>query len=266
MKTLELLQNRSSRVFSVIAATTAFVLSASLAHAITLPLQTALPITFTHTVDAANAKDGDVVTAKTMQVIVLPSGETLPKNTVIEGHVVNAKAFLFDETPYAKQQASELSIQFDRLVDHGVATPIVVNVRAIANSAEAWDAEKPHGTDESDSVGTMELIGGGHYSPVGDKVYSGDDEDIIGYNKKHGVFARLLPAEYAGKQGGLSCEETQSEQAVGIFSPEACGAYGYSTVSISNGPVPGSFRLASTHSTIKLYNGSAALIEVQAVR
>ena len=253
-------------VFPVVAAATACVFNVSLANAVTLPAQTTLPIAFTHTVDAAKARNGDVVTAKTMQAIILPGGETLPKNTVIEGHVVGAKAFNFDETPYAKQQASELSIQFDKVVDHGTATPIVVSVRAIANAVEAWNAEKPHGTDESDSVGTMELIGGGHYSPISNKVYSSDDEDIIGYNKKHGVFARLLPADYAGKQGEFSCEGTQSEQAVGIFSPEACGAYGYSSVSISNGPTEGSFRLASTHSTVKLYSGSAALIEVQGTR
>lgn len=266
MKTSQLFGMRLNRVFPVVAVTSACVLGISLAHAVTLPAQTALPITFTHTIDAAKAKYGDVVAAKTMQAVVLPGGETVPKNTVIEGHVVGAKAFRFDETSYAKQQASELSIQFDRIVEHGTATPILVSVRAIANAAEAWDAEIPHGTDESDSVGTMELIGGGHYSPVGDKVYSSDDEEIIGYNKKHGVFARLLPAAYAGKQGGFSCEGTRKEQAVGIFSPEACGAYGYSTVSISNGPTAGSFSLASTHGTIKLYSGSAALIEVQGPR
>ena len=76
-----------------------------------------------------------------------------------------------------------MSIRLDRVVDHGTATPIVVSVRGIAKSIEAWNAEKPHATNESDSVGIMELIGGGHYSPIGKKVYSSDEEDIIGYKE-----------------------------------------------------------------------------------
>lgn len=103
-------------------------------RAITLPAQTTIPVIFTHTVDSAKAKAGDVVTAKTMQVVLLPNGEQLPKGTLVTGHVVEARAFKFDETPYATQQASYLSIQIDQIVDKGVPSPVATSVRALASA------------------------------------------------------------------------------------------------------------------------------------
>ena len=99
------------------------------------------------------------------------------------------------------------------------------------------------------------LIGGAHYSPVDKHVTYGPEDDIVAYNKKQGVFAHLLPA-------GASCPGTQTEQAVGVFSPDACGLYGFGSVHLSE-DANGTFRLASTHRTVVLYAGSAALLQVQ---
>jgi hypothetical protein len=79
------------------------------ARAITLPGETTIPVVFMHTVDSRKAHAGDVVTAKTMQVVLLPNGEQLPKGTLVTGHVVETRPFQFDETPYAVQQPSYLS-------------------------------------------------------------------------------------------------------------------------------------------------------------
>ena len=86
-------------------------------RAITLPAQTAIPVMFTHTENAAKAKAGDVVTAKTMQVVLLPNGNQLPKGSLVIGHIVEARPFKFDDTDYAVQQASYLSIKIDQVVD-----------------------------------------------------------------------------------------------------------------------------------------------------
>jgi hypothetical protein len=80
-----------------------------------LPQSTAIPVRFEHSVDAKKAKVGRYVTAKTMQVIQLPGGETIAKGAMIVGHVVAAQAFHFDPTPYAHQKPSLLSIHFDKL-------------------------------------------------------------------------------------------------------------------------------------------------------
>ncbi len=225
-------------------------------RAITLPAQTTIPVIFTHTENAAKAKAGDVVTAKTMQVVLLPNGDQLPKGSMVIGHIVEARPFKFDDTPYAAQQASYLSIKIDQVVNKSGPSSVVTSVRALADPISVEEALTPHGIDETDYPGTVTLIGGAHYSPVDKHVTYGVDDDIVAYNKKQGVFAHLLPA-------GASCPGTQTEQSVGVFSPDACGLYGFGSVHLSEDTASGTFRLASTHRTVVLYAGSAALLQVQ---
>jgi hypothetical protein len=221
----------------------------SQAGAITLPGETAIPVIFTHTIDSSKAKAGDVVTAKTIQVVVLSNGEQLAKGTLVTGHVVEARPFKFDETPYAAQQASYLAIQ----IDHVANEPIATSLRAMATALAVQETLTPQGTDESDTLGTMVLVGGAHYSPIAKRVTDGPDDDIVGYNKRQGVFARLLP--------GAGCAGTQTEQSVAIFSPDACGLYGFVGEYLS--AKSGTFRLESTHRTVTIRKGSAALLQVQ---
>ncbi len=220
------------------------------ARAITLPSETAIPVMFTHTLDSRKAHAGDVVTAKTMQVVLLATGEQLPKGTLVTGHVVEARPFKFDETPYTVQQPSYLSIQIDRVAD----SPVAISVRTLASAQAVGEALTPQRIDETDSLGTMVLVGGAHYSPIGKRVTDGLFDDIVGYNKKQGVFARLLP-------GGGGCEGTPTEQSVAIFSPDACGLYGFVDYHLT--AKDNSFRLTSAHFSVILRSGSAALLQVQ---
>ncbi len=122
-------------------------------RAITLPAQTAIPVIFTHTENAAKAKAGDVVTAKTMQVVLLPNGDQLPKGSMVIGHIVEARPFKFDDTPYAAQQASYLSIKIDQVVDKSGPSTVVTSVRAMADPISVEEALTPHGIDEADHWG-----------------------------------------------------------------------------------------------------------------
>ena len=225
-------------------------------RAITLPAQTTIPVIFTHTENAAKAKAGDVVTAKTMQVVLLPNGDQLPKGSMVIGHIVAARPFKFDDTEYAAQQASYLSIKIDQVVNKSGPSSVVTSVRALADPISVQEALTPHGIDETDYPGTVTLVGGAHYSPIDKHVTYGLDDDVVAYNKKQGVFAHLLP-------GGADCPGTQTEQSVGVFSPDACGLYGFGSVHLSEDSASGTFRLASTHHTVVLYAGSAALLQVQ---
>jgi hypothetical protein len=230
-----------------------------------LPPSTTIPIVFERTIDASKAKTGDMVRAKTMQAVSV-SGVEIAKGAILSGHVVEARPFVFDQTHYAVQKASYLSIHFDQIVDKGVTTPLNVSVRALANYREAYEASHPHYLDETDSLGTMVLIGGDQYSPIGKELRSSDDEDIVGYIRKEGVFAHPLPSDYHGQSGSFLCNGTDTEQAMGIFSASACGLYGFSSLSMTeNGgdQQPGTFRLESRHYTVKLYAGSAALLQAQ---
>lgn len=228
-----------------------------------LPAGTAIPVFFTKTVQAGKAKPGDAVTAKTMQIVRLPDGEILPKGTVLVGHVVASQPFTFDATPYAKQQPSRLSIHFDRIAGRNLNLPVVVSVRALANAVTAYDATVPQGIDESDHLGTMVQIGGDHFSPIAKEVLS-SDEDIVGYNRKQGVFARLISNEYVSRYASFHCDGADTEQSVAIFSASACGLYGFDTVYMpENGNLNGgTFELDSRRHSVKLYARSAALLEV----
>jgi hypothetical protein len=233
----------------------------------TLPQSTAIPVSFVKSVDASKAKPGDAVTAKTMQVIVLPSGQTLAKGTVVEGHVVDAVPFHFDQTPYAHQSPSQISIHFDSLHNGSAVIPVNLSVRAIASTMNSQEASRPHYLDETDRVGPTTLIGGAEFTPF-DKAIQSDNGDSIGYNRKNGVFARLIPSAYSGPGTSVRCEGTETEQSVAIFSPGACGAYGFSGdyLSASGQDGSGTFTLAVRGRSVKLYAGSTALLQVNQSR
>ncbi len=227
-----------------------------------LPASTAIPIYFTHNVDAGKAQPGAEVVAKTLQVVMLPGGRSIAKGTVVIGHVTEARGYHFDSTPYAHQMSSYLSIHFDRIQAGGSVVPVNLTVRALADSFESDAAERPHFLDDTDHLGTMIWIGGGEFSPL-DHTIKDDDGDAIGYNRKQGVFARLLPAESTGAGSMIRCDSTDTEQSVAIFSPSACGLYGLvaTTMPQNGSDGSGTFRLESRRHTVTIYSGSAALLE-----
>jgi hypothetical protein len=229
--------------------------NAGMMSAAALPAGTTLPVIFVKSIDANNSHVGDAVIAKTMQVIHLPNGGVIPKDTRVEGHVVGIQAFHFDATPYAHQKPSMLSIHFDRLEAAHRSIAIDLSVRAIASAVDSRDAAYPHGIDETDHVGTRTLIGGTTFSPLEKRIAS-EDGDAIGYNRKDGVFARLIASG--------ACSGSDSEQSVAIYSPDACGVYGmggdYLVASGREGS--GTFTLAQRGHSVKLYAGSTALLQV----
>ena len=229
----------------------------------TLPAATAVPVSFVHSVDAKKAKVGDTVTAKTMQVILLPGGASIDKGTVVEGHVVAVQPFHFDPTPYAHQSPSLISIHFDKLQKGDSVIPVNLSVRAIADPDDSRQASYPHSNVDGDSLGMMTLIGGTSYSPL-DKMIQSDDGDAIGYNRKGGVFARLIASGSSGRGTSIHCEGTDSEQSMAIFSPDACGVYGFAgDYMLENGQDgSGTFTLAVRGRSEKLYAGSTALLQV----
>jgi hypothetical protein len=223
-----------------------------------------IPLSFAKTIDARKAHNGDFVTAHTMQAVTLADGTQLPKGAVVRGHITEVRAFSFDPTPYAKQQPSILAIHFDEVITPGGPKKINASVRALADRFAADEARSPHYQDDSDHVGMMELIGGGSFNPLEKRIVSGD-EDTIGYNRKGGVYARLLAADYRGKYAQARCDGSGGEQSVAIFSPMACGVYGFDgTYMPENGSLnsSGTFRLEARHHDVRIAERSAALLEL----
>ncbi len=237
--------------------------AAAPAQPLSLPPSTAIPVRFVHSVDAKKARVDDAVTAKTMQVIVLPGGQRIAKGTLVTGHVVAVEPFHFDSTPYARQRPSLISIHFDTIGSGEAVIPVNLSVRAIANTLESRDATYPHSFDDTDHVGEITLVGGTTFSPL-EKAILSDDGDAIAYNRRNGVFARLLPAGFSGPGAGMSCVGTDTEQSVAIYSPDACGVYGFGGDYMPENGQDGSgtFTLARHGRSVRLYAGSTALLQV----
>jgi hypothetical protein len=227
-----------------------------------VPQGTAFPVRFVRSVDARKAQPGDRVVAKTLQLVILPGGQRLPKGTLIVGHVVEAQPYHFSPEPYARQKASSISIHFDQIMNGDLILPVNLSVRALANTFESQWAPRPHYLDETDGAGTMILIGGDEFSPF-DKMVRDGDGDVIAYNRKDGLFARLLPSDHPASQTSGNCGSTSTEQSVAIFSPDACGLYGFGRVFMPHAGRSGSgtFTLTARGSSIKLYAGSTALLQ-----
>ncbi len=227
-----------------------------------VPPGTALPVRFVRSVDAKKARPGDRVIAKTLQIVILPGGQRLPKGTLLVGHVVDPQPYHFDPEPYAHQKASSISIHFDQIVNGDLTLPVNLSVRALANTLQSQWAPRPHYQDETDGAGTMILIGGDEFSPF-DKTVRDDSGDVIAYNRKDGLFARLLPSDGPVSKASQNCSSTSTEQSVAIFSPDACGLYGFEGVSMPDAGRSGSgtFTLVSRGRSIKLYAGSTALLQ-----
>jgi hypothetical protein len=224
-----------------------------------LPAQTALPVVFSKSISSEKSHIGDRVTAKTTQIVQLPNGTAIPKGTEVVGHIVSLQAYQFDQTPYAHQKPSMLSIRFDTLQAGEAGIPINLSVRAIASPIDSREAAYPHSTDDPDHVGMMTLIGGTTFSPL-DRMIQSDVGDAIAYNRRNGIFARLIAAG--------SCNGTDTEQSIAIFSPDACGAYGLGGAYLADSGQEGSgiFTLALRGHSVKLYAGSTALLQVNYAR
>jgi hypothetical protein len=252
----------SSAVLAVLLGVGGIATEKALAQAEAVPAATAIPVVFTQTLDAGKVKPGEIVTARTTQVVLLAGGRELPSGTALIGHVTGSTPFVFNPAPYAVQKPSTLSVRFDKIVASGSAIPVNVSIRAIAGPVASHEASILHYRDETDSTGTRVLIGGEQFSPIESRILS-PSGNVVGYNRHNGVFARLIANDSEGGNAAIHCAATDTEQSVGVFSATACGAYGLNAASVSNGtPGNGSFALESSSSTVKLYAHSAALLQV----
>lgn len=229
--------------------------AAVLAQNATLDTSTTLPITFTRSVDAAHAKAGDAVEAKTFQNVKLSNGSSIPSGARVTGHVVEAAGFTFDKTPYAKQSASTLSIHFDALQNGAQTIPLNVTVRAIADPITSNGAYAPLSSD-LDSRNTRTLIGG-------DQLYASQsgienmDGDIVAYNRRDGVYAHLI--------SNGRCDGGSVEVSMGIYSASACGVYGFTgmhATQTGSASDPSTLTFVATRGTAEVPKHSTALLEV----
>lgn len=200
------------------------VLSSAVAAAQAIPEGIVLPVMLGSTLDARHDQPGRTITGRIMQVVPLPDGATIPKGSRIIGHVVAAG-------PATAGSPSHLGIRFDRIVAKGRQIPIAAHLRALAAMNEVFEAKMPtnswddYGTSPSD-WNTVQVGGAGVYRGNG-QVVSGDQ--VVGHATDSGaVTAKLVAVPKVG------CGGSDREQALWIFSPWACGAYGFDDLKIAH--------------------------------
>lgn len=245
---------RAASAFLILATSVAAVAQAGQSP-VSLPAQTAFPIVFTQTVSADEAHVGDSVTAKTMQVVHLANGVTIPAGAKVQGHVVAAEAYVYDKTPYAHQKDATLSVRFDTVEVGRTVLPLHVTVRALADVFATGDAYEPQPSD-MDLRGTVSLIGGEQIIPSQDEI-TNLEGDVVAYNRRDGVYAHLIAS---GR-----CDGSTQEASMGIFSASACGTYGYTNVSATefgDAGSPSKLTLVSHRTSPAIVKHSTALLEV----
>jgi hypothetical protein len=231
-------------------------LTAALAQQI--PTGTVLPVMANSSLDSTRSKPGDKFTGRLMQDVALSSGEKIRAGAKIEGQVVESSS-------PGGANGARLVVRFDRLIFGDKQTPVMVSLRSLASMNEVFNAQLPvntfdeYGTSSSD-WNTIQVGGAA--------VYRGDGTvrsamDIVGRATDYGaVTAKLLPAPKLG----CPASSTDGEQSLWVFSPWACGAYGFDDLTIAhhgNNPPVGTIELTSPKS-VHVRGGSGWLLRVVA--
>jgi len=228
------------------------------ASGLEVPARTAIPIIFSHTLDSRKAKVGDAVNAKTLQVVRLPSGEEISKHSSVLGHVIAVNAVAQGTS------SSKLAVQFDSIVVEKQSIPVRVFVRALASPNESYEAMGPTPSVGSDVLETTALIGGDYFYLVDKHLYSPNGK-VVGENRGNGVFARLASSACSERGGGDCCAGTDTVQSLGIYSPTACGLYGFGDTEMTDAGdanQSGIFTLESSDSFVRIWGRSTALLQV----
>ncbi len=235
-------------------------LSAGVALSQPIPPGIVLPVMSNNTVDSVKSKVGDKIAGKLMQKITLSSGEFIPVGARIEGEVVEAP-------PTTGAAAARLWVRFDRIVFRDQQVHVTLSLRALASMQDVFDAQLPsnaiddYGTSFSD-WSTVQIGGAA--------VYRGDGTvrsamEIVGKVTDSGaVTAKLMPSPKQGCPGNPANDDP--EQSLWVFSPWACGAYGFADLTIlHHGTTPpiGTIELTAP-APFRIMGGSGWLLRVVA--
>jgi hypothetical protein len=193
-----------------------------------IPAGTVMPVMLQSTLNAKKARIGQTIQARVMQEVPLSAETRIRAGTKLVGHIVEV-------TRPGTNSGSRIVLTFDRLMVHGTSVPVTTSLRSLASMMEVFDAQLPttaiddRGTSQSDWVTTQ--IGG-------DIVYRGagivmSRGEVVGKSTDSGeVTAKLIASRVGGCRGAM--DEKEPDQALWLFSPSACGTYGFEDLKISH--------------------------------
>jgi hypothetical protein len=227
---------------------------------LSLPPGTAIPVTFTHTLDAAKLKVGDQIIAKTDQVIIIAGSLRISGGAKLVGRVVEAQPMISSGGP------SELAIKFDSLKVRDRSFLIHVAIRAMASFVDSYITRSPMVDNGYPNDSVYRQVGGDYFYPY-DTVYS-NEWDEVGKDSNYGVFVKLQNVQPVNSRNHVVCDSTETLQSVGVFASSACGVYGFQdlTIDASGSDNSAVIRFHSAKHTVKIASNSTALFQVAETR
>ena len=229
----------------------------SVVHEISIPPGTILPVRL-GSLSSEKAKKGDVIKARIMQDVPLENGSKLRAGSNVLGHVT-------DVNPASSGKKASLGMKFDTVVQGKESIPIATHLRAIASTLEVEFAQVPKvGPGESDVYDwlTTVQVGGEVVYGKGGQVVNG--ARVVGRSVYDGVLAQVNAREGTKCHGPV--EGNDYPQAFWVFSSDACGAYGFPTMTISHAgrtDPRGEIVLVSERGPLKIRSGSGMLLRVE---
>jgi hypothetical protein len=222
-----------------------------------IPPGTILPIRL-GSLSSEKRKPGDPIKARIMQDVPLGNGSKLRAGSTVLGRIVDA-------TPASAGKNARLVLRFDTVVQGKTSIPVLTNLRAIASTLEVESAQTPPiGPGESDVYDwlTTVQVGGEVVYGKGGEVTNGNR--VVGRSTYDGVLAQANANEDAHCRGPIDGNDRL--QAFWVFSSDACGAYGFPSLTISHfgrSDPRGEIVLVSERGPIRIRSGSGMLLRVQ---
>lgn len=189
-----------------------------------IPVGTVIPIMLNSGLNAQKSKAEQQITGRVMQDVPLADGEKLSEGSTIRGHVVKVE----------KQGASGslMEVRFDEIEDHGTTIPITVSLVALASMFEVSTAQSPVNSTsnmDSSSLWVTRQVGGEVVNRGRGKVGTPKGAIVGKWLQGSAVMVKLTPNPEAGCKDGPGYDR---EQPTWIFSSNACGIYGLSSMKI----------------------------------
>jgi hypothetical protein len=184
------------------------VLGASLGFTQNIPAGTVIPVMLSTSLDSDKAQPGQPIAGKIMDSVPLAGGGEIPQGAKVFGHVAEVAR-------KDGKTLSVLAVQFDAIEYRGQRVPITASVRAMASMMAVYDAQIP--IFEPDTTPRSSIM----LAPVGgDAAFRPDNPE-----KSWGKLVRFSGELPRGCGGRI--DQESGTGALWVFSPYACGAYGF---------------------------------------
>ncbi len=224
-----------------------------------IPSGIILPVRLNNTLKSDKAHAGQKISGRVMQDVPLNDHTKIKAGAKVLGQVVAA-------TPGNDTRGGDVTLRFDTLVVGSHHIPITSNLRAAATMMDVEAALVPDSGPDRGSPDNFWVTNqiGGETDYHDSEVTHGST--VVGRSVPNGVLVRISGPPGTKCRG--QSPDDKRQQALWLFSSDACGLYGFPGLSLvhagRSNPV-GDIQIAAETGNLTLPSGSGMLIRVQKV-